>query len=188
MDTTRGVIFDMDGVLIDSGAHHREAWRALLDELGVAPAQPDYWRLTIGRPGNEAVPLLLGHPLSSSEAMRLADRKHDLYQQRARHGLPAVRGGLLGCLGLRDRFDAVVTAEDVRLGKPDPEVYLLAADSIGVPSVQCLVFEDSVVGVQAARRAGMRVIGVATAHPEDELRAAGAASVIDDFEGLHWPA
>src|SRR5207244_6904293 len=53
--TTRGVIFDMDGVLIDSGAHHREAWRALLDELGVAPAQPDYWRLTIGRPGNEAV-------------------------------------------------------------------------------------------------------------------------------------
>src|SRR5256885_3203029 len=81
----------MDGVLIDSGAHHREAWRALLDELGVAPAQPDYWRLTIGRPGNEAVPLLLGHPLSSSEAMRLADRKHDLYQQLARHGLPADR-------------------------------------------------------------------------------------------------
>src|SRR3989442_13208391 len=82
----------MDGVLIDSGAHHREAWRALLDELGVAPAQPDYWRLTIGRPGNEAVPLLLGHPLSSSEAMRLADRKHDLYQQLAPHGLPAVPG------------------------------------------------------------------------------------------------
>src|SRR3989441_10778628 len=95
---------------------------------------------------------------------------------------------LLGRLGLRDRFDAVVTAEDVRFGKPDPEVYLLAADSIGVPSVQCLVFEDAVVGVQAARRAGMRVIGVATAHPEDELRAAGAASVIDDFEALHWPA
>src|SRR2546430_14033018 len=80
----------MDGVLIDSGAHHREAWRALLDELGVAPAQPDYWRLTIGRPGNEAVPLLLGHPLSSSEAMRLADRKHDLYQPLARPRLPAL--------------------------------------------------------------------------------------------------
>jgi len=211
----RGVIFDMDGVLIDSGAHHREAWRALLDELGVAPAQPDYWRLTIGRPGNEAVPLLLGRPVPWSEARRLADRKGELYRQIARDGLPAVRGvrafvdevaaagipravatsasrvdvhRLLGRLGLRDRFDAVVTAEDVRFGKPDPEVYLLAADSIGVPSVQCLVFEDAVVGVQAARRAGMRVIGVATAHPEDELRAAGAASVIDDFEGLHWPA
>jgi len=215
VDAPRGVIFDMDGVLIDSGAHHREAWRALLDELGVAPAQPDYWRLTIGRPGNEAVPLLLGHPLSWAEAMRLADRKRDHYVRLARHGLPTVRGvtafldevvaagipcavatsasrfdvdRLLGRLGLRERFDAVVTAEDVRLGKPDPEVYLLAARGIGVPPRECLVFEDSVVGVQAARRAGMRVIGVATAHTADELRGAGAASVIDDFEGLEWPA
>jgi beta-phosphoglucomutase len=212
---TRGVIFDMDGVLIDSGAHHRQAWRALLDELGVRPARPDYWRLTIGRPGNEAVPLLLGHPVSWSEAVRLAERKRELYQQLARHGLPAVRGvpafidevaaagipravatsasgadveRLLGPLGLRDRFDAVVAAEDVRLGKPDPEVYLLAAESIGVAPGDCLVFEDSVVGVQAARRAGMRVIGVATAYADGELREAGAASVIDDFEGLHWPA
>jgi beta-phosphoglucomutase len=215
VDTTRGVIFDMDGVLIDSGAHHRAAWRALLDELGVAPARPDYWRLTIGRPGNEAVELLLGRELSWTEARRLADRKRDHYLRLARHGLPAVRGvttfldelatasipcavatsasrgdvdRLLGPLGLRERFGAVVAAEDVRFGKPDPEVYLLAAEGLGVPPRACLVFEDSVVGVQAARRAGMRVIGVATAHTEDELRAAGAASVIDDFEGLSWPA
>src|SRR3989442_5741504 len=79
----------MDGVLIDSGAHHREAWRALLDELGVAPAQPDYWRLTIGRPGNEAVPLLLGHPLSWAEAMRLADRKRDHYVRLPRPTVPS---------------------------------------------------------------------------------------------------
>ena len=215
MHTTRGVIFDMDGVLIDSGAHHREAWRALLDELGVTPARPDYWRLTIGRPGNEAVPLLLGRPVPWSEARRLADRKGELYRQIARDGLPAVRGvrafvdevaaagipravatsasrvdveRLLDPLGLLNRFDAVVTAEDVRRGKPDPEVYLLAAESIGAPPGQCLVFEDSVVGIQAARQAGMRVIGVATAHTADELGVAGAASVIDDFEGLQWPA
>src|SRR5436309_7227868 len=131
----------MDGVLIDSGAHHREAWRALLDELGVAPAQPDYWRLTIGRPGNEAVPLLLGHPLSWAEAMRLADRKRDHYVRLARHGLPTVRGvtafldevvaagipcavapspsrfaaarPLVGP-GLRGRSDRAVTAESLR--------------------------------------------------------------------------
>src|SRR5204862_3002776 len=92
VDAPRGVIFDMDGVLIDSGAHHRAAWRALLDELGVAPARPDYWRLTIGRPGNEAVELLLGRELSWTEARRLADRKRDHYLRLARHGLPAVRG------------------------------------------------------------------------------------------------
>ena len=67
MTTTSTCIFDMDGVLIDSGAHHRSAWQALLDELGVAP-DPEFWRLTIGRPAEEAVPLLLGKPLPSSEA------------------------------------------------------------------------------------------------------------------------
>src|SRR2546422_9948212 len=103
----------MDGVLIDSGAHHREAWRALLDELGVAPAQPDYWRLTIGRPGNEAVPLLLGHPLSWAEAMRLADRKRDHYVRLARHGLPTVRG-------VTAFLDEVVAAGIPRAGAPPP--------------------------------------------------------------------
>src|SRR5207244_11524229 len=82
----------MAGGLSGSGGHSREAWRARLDELGAAPAQPDYWRLTIGRPGNEAVPLLLGHPLSWAEAMRLADRKRDHYVRLARQGLPTVRG------------------------------------------------------------------------------------------------
>ncbi len=214
MREARGVIFDMDGVLIDSGAHHREAWRALLEELGAPPPRPDYWRLTIGRPGNEAVPLLLGRELPWSEAERLADRKRDHYLRLSRQGLPAVRGvaafldtldaagvpravatsaslldvdRLLGRLGLRERFGAVVAAEDVRSGKPDPEVYLRAAEGIGVAPEACLVFEDSLVGVQAARGAGMRVIGVTTAHTEDELRRAGAADVIEDFAGLTWP-
>ena len=210
----RGVIFDMDGVLIDSGAHHREAWRALLEELGVTPAQPDYWRLTIGRPGDDAVPLLLGREVSWPEAKRLADKKRDHYLRLSHRGLPAVRGvaafidelearevpravatsasrfdvdRLLGRLGLRARFDVVVAAEDVRFGKPDPEVYLRAAAGLAVPPAECLVFEDSVVGVRAARSAGMRVIGVTTAHTEEELRAAGAARAIADFERLAWP-
>jgi len=212
---TRAVIFDMDGVLLDSGAHHREAWGALLDELGVSPAQPEYWRLTIGRPSVEAVPLLLGRATPWPEAQRLAARKHDHYRRLARAGLPPVRGvvafvaelatrnvpravatsasrydadRLLGRTGLRDRFDVVVTAEDVRRGKPDPEVYLLAARGLGLPPARCLVFEDAVVGVQAARSAGMRVIGVSTTHSETELRAAGAERAVEHFEGVTWPA
>ena len=205
----------MDGVLVDSNAHHRGAWRALLDELGVAPAPPEFWRLTIGRPSTEAVPLLLGRAMDAPEARRLADRKLEHYRRLARHGLPAVRGvarfidelasqsvpcavatsatrfdtdRLLGRLGLLDRFAAVVSADDVRRGKPDPEVYLLAARAIGIEPLDCLVFEDSVVGVQAARRAGMRVIGVTTAHSETELRAAGVERVVEDFAGVTWPA
>ncbi len=210
---TEACIFDMDGVLIDSGVWHRAAWQALLDELGVQPCQPDFWRLTIGRPGEEAIPLLLGRRVSEHEAWELARRKRDLYVDLARQGLRAVAGApafvedlvrrripravgtsaarhdvdrLLGDVGLRRHFRVVVTADDVSLGKPDPEVYVLAARRLGAPPETCVVFEDSVVGVEAARRAGMRAIGVTTAYSEAELRAAGAERAIADFAGLEW--
>jgi len=213
MADTVAVIFDMDGVLVDSGAHHREAWARLLAEVGVAPP-PGFWRRTIGRPSVEAVPLLLGEPLEPAEARRLANRKHAHYVRLATGGMPAVAGviafidtlrtqavplavatsarrsdarGLLGPLGLLDRFDAIVTAEDVSRGKPDPEVYLLAASRLGTAPGRCLVFEDAIVGVQAARGAGMRVVGVATAYEPADLVAAGAERAIATFEGLSWP-
>ena len=210
---TAAVIFDMDGVLIDSGAHHRAAWRALLAELGEEPAHPEYWRLTIGRPSEEALPLLLGRRVSEHESWRLARRKRDLYVSFARRGMVSVSGvqefvaglarlgipravgtsasrfdvdQMLSGVGLRRHFDVIVTADDVTQGKPDPEVYELAAARLGMPVETCLVFEDSLVGIVAARRAGMRAIGVTTAHSEEELRHAGAERVIADFEGIEW--
>ena len=207
------IIFDMDGVLVDSGAPHRRAWSQLLGELGV-PVPPEFWRRTIGRPAVEAVPLLLGRAVSPDEARRLARRKHEHYLAIATQSLPALPGvvgfiealsarrvplgvatsarradaaALLGPLGLIERFATIVTAEDVAHGKPDPEVYLLAARRLGARPAACLVFEDAVVGVQAARGAGMRVIGVTTAYEPAELLAAGAERVIATFEGLAWP-
>lgn len=210
---TAAVVFDMDGVLIDSGVHHREAWQALLADLGVEPP-PEAWRLTIGRPAEEAVPLLLGRALDAAEAHHLAERKREHYARLARRGMLAIPGvadfvaglaraavpravatsasrrdveSLLAEVGLREHFDVVVAAEDVRWGKPDPEVYLSAAGKLGLPPAACVVFEDSLVGIQAARRAGMRVVGVTTAHVADELVAAGAERAIPSFEGVAWP-
>ena len=210
---TEAAIFDMDGVLIDSGAHHRAAWRALLAELGEEPAHPEYWRLTIGRPSEEALPLLLGRRVPAHEAWRLARRKRDLYVDFSRRGMISVPGvqefvaalsrlgipravgtsasrfdvdRMLAGVGLRRHFDVIVTADDVTLGKPDPEVYELAAARLGIPAEACIVFEDSLVGVVAARRAGMRAVGVTTAHSEAELLQAGAERVIADFEGIEW--
>lgn len=203
----------MDGVLVDSGVHHRAAWRALLAELGAEPARPDFWRLTIGRPAEEAIPLLLGRRVSGAEARRLGLRKRDLYRDLARTGIQPVPGArafveelarqrvpravatsasngeaerVLEAIGVRRNFDVIVTSEDVMRGKPDPEVYLLAARRLGERPDACLVFEDSIVGVRAARRAGMRAIGVTTAHTEAELCEAGAENAIADFEGMEW--
>lgn len=211
--TTRFCIFDMDGVLIDSGVHHRNAWQALLDELGVTPTDPGYWRLSIGRPAEEAMPLMLGRPVSASEARHLALRKRELYAELAQRGTLTVAGvpsfvaslvrgkvprgvgtsasrwdvdTLLTKLELKSHFDAIVTAEDVALGKPDPQVYLEVAKRLQAPPAECVVFEDSLVGVEAARRAGMRAIGVTTSHSDAELRQSGAESAIPSFEGLAW--
>jgi beta-phosphoglucomutase len=206
-------VFDMDGVLIDSGAHHRDAWRLLLTDLGVT-APPEFWRLTIGRPAEEAVALLLGRPVDPDEAVQLARRKREHYARLAARGMQPIPGvaafvsalarqgvpravatsasrhdvdALLVEIGVRGHFEVIVTAEDVRWGKPDPEVYVRAAAGLGLPPAHCVVFEDSVVGIHAARGAGMRVIGVTTAHSDDELQAAGAERAVADFEAVTWP-
>ena len=93
---------------------------------------------------------------------------------------------LLDDLGLLRFFDVVVTADDVMLGKPDPEVWAQAARRLRVTPAHCVVFEDAPVGIQAARAAGMRAIGVTTAHTDAELLAAGADRTIPDFQGLEW--
>ena len=95
---------------------------------------------------------------------------------------------ILEGLGLAGAFTVQVTAGHVRRGKPDPEVYLTAAARLGVLPAACVVFEDAVVGVEAARRAGMAVVGLTTAHADAELREAGAAWTAPDFTGLVWAA
>ena len=208
----RAVVFDMDGVLVDSGAHHRDAWRAMFRDAGLTPPA-EFWRITIGRPADEAVALLVDG-VDRAEARRLAEVKREHYTRLARRGTVAVAGvpafvdalaeqrvpravatsatrrdleRVLVELGLRRHFDVAVTADDVRWGKPHPEVYLKAAAGLGIDPSACIVFEDAVVGVRAAREAGMRVIGVTSAHTSDELVAAGAERAIPDFEAVQWP-
>jgi beta-phosphoglucomutase len=211
----RAAVFDMDGVLIDNSRFHREAWRRLAREEGFALTDPEFWRQAIGRPVEEAVPRILGRPVPPAEAVRLAQRKTTLYHELADGQAPPVAGvvafvralaalgvpralatsavadsaaRILEGIGLAAVFPVQVTAGQVQRGKPDPEVYLTAAARLGVPPAACVVFEDAVVGVEAARRAGMAVVGVTTAHAAAELREAGAAWTAPDFTGLTWAA
>jgi HAD superfamily hydrolase (TIGR01509 family) len=205
----------MDGVLVDNKTFHREAWRRLAREESFALTDPEFWRHAIGRPVEEAVPRILGRPVPPDEAARLARRKTALYHELADGHAAPVPGvvefiralsaagvpralatsavadsaaRILEGLGLAAAFPVRVTAGQVRRGKPDPEVYLTAAAALGVPPAACVVFEDAVVGVEAARRAGMAVVGLTTAHADAELRAAGAAWTAPDFTRLAWTA
>lgn len=105
----------------------------------------------------------------------------------ATSGPPENAEFVLRQFGTREAFPMVVTAEDVRQSKPDPTIYLLAAERAGAAPERCVVLEDSVAGVQAAKRAGMHCLAVATSEPAEKLAQAGADWVRPDFRGVGWP-
>jgi beta-phosphoglucomutase family hydrolase len=209
----RAAIFDMDGVLVDSEPYHRAAWQRLFREAGVILTLAQVGERTLGRPVRESLLDLLGRSVDPDELERLTLRKAAFYEEASRGTVREVRGvvefvrsladlgvrcalassampvrvePILEALRLNDQFQVRVTAHDVRWGKPDPEVFLTAAARLGIEPGACVVFEDAPVGVVAARRAGMTVVGVATSCGPAGLQAAGAHSVVADFAGLTW--
>ena len=194
---TAGILWDMDGVLVDTGELHYQVWSAVLAEMGV-PFNRDIFRPTFGMNNAAALTIWLGHPLEAALVQHISDHKEALFRQAARgkvRALPGVREWLtrlkaLGCrhavassapqanieglvdeLGLREYFEALVSGQGMP-GKPDPAVFLEAARRLGLPPEGCVVVEDSVVGVDAARAAGMKCVAVTTTNPRAALRSA----------------
>ncbi len=210
MAWTTAVIFDMDGVLVDSAAAHLRAWVKLGDGVGT-PFSVERFRRTFGRTNASILPEWLG-ALAPERLRELDLRKERLYREFVQQGAVRVyarvpellrelraRGAgvaiassgpranvslLVDTIGAHALVDVTVAAEDVRQGKPHPEVFLRAAERLGVQAVRCAVVEDSVHGVEAAKRAGMLAIAVLTSTPRDRLAAAGADVFIDEVGGL----
>jgi beta-phosphoglucomutase len=192
------VIFDMDGVLVDSYRAHFESWQRVAAEQGVAYTEKEFaW--SFGRTSREIIKGTWGHPEFSDDRIRAIDaRKEALFREiigrdfpmmdGARDLIDALRHGgfrvavgssgppenvrlVIEKLGGAQLFDAVVTGMDVQRGKPDPQVFLLAADRAGVPPASCVVIEDARPGIEAARRAGMASVAfVSTGRHEDDFR------------------
>jgi len=189
-------IFDWDGVVIDSAAAHRESWERLARELGRQfPA--GWWEKTFGRKNTEIISEVLDWAREPAEITELSDRKEvcyrDIIRKRGVQPLPGVREWLavlaaagipcgigsstaranidlsLEFVGVAAAFQAIVTAEDVTQGKPAPDVFLTVATRLGASPERCVVFEDALAGLEAARRAGMVRVGVATTHPPEML-------------------
>ncbi|NLC59264.1 MAG: HAD family phosphatase [Armatimonadetes bacterium] len=204
----QGVIFDLDGVLVDSSALHLESWRIVGAERGFTMTEQLFWE-TFGMPNRQIFALLFPEPLSEEEAQELSEHKEAVYRQLAAGRLQALPGAvpllnslraagfrvalgsstpqsniavILRAVGIEDCFDAIVCGDDVTHGKPHPEVFLKAAERLHLPPECCVVVEDAVVGVQAAKAAGMRCLAVTTTHPAEKLTEADR--VVDTLEGL----
>ncbi|HOW69250.1 MAG TPA: beta-phosphoglucomutase [Phycisphaerae bacterium] len=212
----RGVIFDLDGVLVTTDELHYQAWRQVADREGI------YFDRTInhqlrGVSRMESLEIILeraGRAYTPEEKSALANRKNHLYRELLRtltaaDVLPGVQALLaelrrrgirlavasssknapliLSRVGLKDAFDAVADGNDITHSKPDPEVFLLAAERLGLLPEECLVVEDAAAGIEGGRRAGMAVFGIGTPEtlPKVERLAAGLADTT--AEGLLGP-
>lgn len=204
-------IFDLDGTLVDNMRFHVQAWVAMSRSLGLEAPAERFEREFNGRRNEEIFPALLCRPVSPEELVRLAEQKEAHYRELyaphlrplrgARELLERLRGAGLGLavasagpranrafvldgLELRPFFSHVIGAEDVTRGKPAPDLFLAAARALGVEPAACVVFEDAVHGIHAARAAGMLAVGVSTLTPAEVLREAGAHWVAADFASL----
>jgi beta-phosphoglucomutase family hydrolase len=195
-------IFDMDGTIVDNMAFHTKSWITFFEQRGMTIDAEEFFRTTAGRQGKEIIRAHMGEHLQDDEVRALNLEKETVYRElygphrKTVDGFDALierakaEGVILAVataapnanieftldgLDLRRHFDIVVGAADVARGKPNPDGFLLAAERCGVSPENCIVFEDAPLGVEAARRAGMRCVVLTTTLP---------ANAFEDFENV----
>jgi beta-phosphoglucomutase len=208
---TRAILWDLDGTLVDSAEFHWLSWRDTLAAEGITLTHQQFLD-SFGQKNDRILPGWLGAGATAERIRRVGDGKEAEYRRLAAlHGLTPLPGAaswvrrlhaerwqqaiassaprenvgvMLKALDLDGMFEAIVSAEDVTRGKPDPQVFLAAAERLGVPPGRCVVVEDAAVGVAAARAAGMKCIGVnRTAVLAADLAVSSLSDLPDDAFG-----
>jgi beta-phosphoglucomutase family hydrolase len=189
------VIFDMDGVLADTGHIHYESWVKLAKQIGVKFSKK-FFNLTFGQQSVTITRELVGPKIEQEVVEKWADLKERYYREMVKDELKPLPGALvlikvlharnfklavgssgppenvellLSALSIKDYFNVIITAAEVKNGKPAPDVFLIAAEKLNIKVDNCLVIEDAPVGIAAARKAGMKVIALRTTHCNVEL-------------------
>lgn len=206
------IIFDMDGVLVDSNPFHLRKWMDLFQAHGVPYIEEDLPKIIMGPSNDWIFRHFLGERLSREQLAELGEELEVNFRREIgphARSFPGVRrfieechaqavpmavasaaiaknvNFLIAALGLRDYFRTLLTANEITHPKPDPEIYLKTADKLGVSPGACAVFEDSFVGIEAAKRAGMKCVAIAsTFSPEDLRRETHADLIVPSFESV----
>src|SRR4030042_1196778 len=205
----KGVIFDLDGVLVDTGWAHKQSWYDLAERKCFSMTD-EFFYSTFGMQNYQIIPMLLGRDASSGEVGRLSDWKERRYRKPIAEKLAPSEGAksllhdlknedFLLAIGssapranldlvlertyLRDYLDGYVTGQDVTNGKPAPDTFLKAAEKLSLGAERCVVVEDAVQGVEASKAAGMPVVAVTTTRSRADL--ASADLIVDSLAELN---
>jgi beta-phosphoglucomutase len=189
LDTMKAALFDLDGVIVDTAKYHYLAWKRLANELGIDFTEEDNEKLKgVSRVESLELILKMGNKtLSPEQKQKYMDSKNDWYVEMIRRmdasealpgavayldslrarGIKVALGSasknapeILERLGITEKFDAIIDGNRVSRSKPDPEVFTAGAEAVGVAYADCVVFEDAVAGVEAAKRGGMYAVGI----------------------------
>lgn len=204
------VLWDVDGVIIDSGEQHRAAWEALAAAERLPFDNTTFWS-TFGQRNADVIPTLYGIAGPPERLASIGARKEEMYRALLERGAVALPGArelmralhaaryrqalgssappenqavIIRLLDLAPHLDAIVSGEQVAHGKPAPDIYLRAAELVGVPPARCLVIEDAVAGIEAAHAAGMRCLAVRRAGHSDPPGLATADRVVDSLRDV----
>jgi len=207
----KGLIFDMDGVIIDSESLHILADKMVCQRYRL-PVPNKFWENNKGRMAKDLFKMLLwNYPEKNFNLDELVEQKNKLFLDLAAKRLWPITGAIpflararsadlpialatssnsdlqtlvFKKFGLASYFDEIVTGDQVRRLKPDPETYLVASERLGLKTHECLVIEDSKIGVKAAKKAGCTVIGITTTFSASELLNVGAHHSVDSFSEI----
>jgi len=204
----KAVIWDMDGVIADTAQYHLKGWQIVFRKRGKNYTDEDFRRNT-GKRSDSTVREVLGEKIAHGEIMAIIREKHENFLQLIRQNIRPFPGVLkliallkergfkiaiassapmkniqliTQSLKIHNRFDAIISGWEVTKSKPDPQIFLLAAEKLGVEAENCIVIEDAIAGVTASKRAGIHCIAVTNTTTREDLREADL--VIDTLEEI----
>ena len=206
----KAILWDLDGVIADTGTYHCQAWQEVFGKRGVSFTEEDFMR-HFGQRNDTIIRDTISDNISQEELDIIASEKEANYRRRVAGNIKPLPGAIeliyslrehgikmaiassapmeniqiiIRGLGIEDCFQAIVYGREVTEGKPSPQVFLLAASKLGAKPENCVVMEDAVAGVVAAKKAGMKCVAVTNSHPGNSLKEADL--IVDTLEKVSF--